>query len=70
MLFRIQQMSGNLTVALFSAIIHQQGVHGLAHSAAVVITLGKEFWGRSSKAYSSDEHTDMPKVFLYRASGQ
>lgn len=62
-------MSGNLTVALFSAII-QQGVHGLAHSAAVVITLGKEFWGRSSKAYSSDEHTYMPKVFLYCASGQ
>lgn len=61
-------MSDSLIVALLSVVIHQQGVHGLAHNAAAVTTLGKEFWGRGSKAYSSDEHTEMPKVYSYYAS--
>ena len=63
-------MSDSLIVALLAVVIHQQGVYGLAHNAAVLTTLGKEFWGRGSKAYSSDEHTEMPKVYLYYAFGQ
>lgn len=63
-------MSDSLVVALLSVVIHQQGVHGLAHNAAAVTTLGKEFWGRGSKACSSDEHTEMPKVYSYYASVQ